>query len=390
MSHLIYLDYHATTPCDPRVVQAMLPYFSETFGNPSSVVHLASRQAAEAVERARAQVAQLIGARPGEIIFTSGATESNNLAIFGLARGGTAHRKRIVTTAIEHKAVLGPCQELQRQGFEVIQLPVNREGLVDLNAARSAITDETLLVSIQAANNEIGTIQPVAEIARLAHEQGAWMHADAAQAVGKILVDVEAWEVDLLSLSAHKLYGPKGVGALFVSGGAAALPLKPLMIGGGQERELRPGTLNVPGIVGLGEACALCMHQLDDESRLVADLRNQLERRLLRTIPGSSRNGATQERLPGNSSLTFPGVDAEALIANVPELALSTGSACTSGALEPSHVLLAIGLSREAAYRTIRIGLGRFTTQADVDEATNTIMSTYHRLLDIQSEHDSN
>jgi cysteine desulfurase len=286
--------------------------------------------------------------------------------------------------------VLGPCQELQHQGFEVIRLPVNREGLVDLNAARSAITDKTLLVSIQAANNEIGTIQPIVEIARLAHDQGAWMHTDAAQAVGKIPVDVEAWGVDLLSLSAHKLYGPKGVGALFVSGGAAALPLKPLMIGGGQEHELRPGTLNVPGIVGLGEACALCMHQLDDESRLVAELRNQLERRLLRTIAGSSRNGAIQERLPGNSSLTLPGVDAEALIANVPELALSAGSACTSGALEPSHVLLAIGLSREAAYRTIRIGLGRFTTKDDIETATDSIVSAHHRLCELQSKHGTN
>ncbi len=381
---MIYLDYHATTPCDPRVVQSMLPYFGDMFGNPSSSVHQAGRLATEAVERARAQVAELIGANPGELIFTSGATESNNLAIFGLARGNTTNRRRIVTTAIEHKAVLGPCHELQREGFEVIYLPVDREGCVDREAVQAAITDETLLVSIQAANNEIGTIQPVAEIARLAHERGAWIHCDAAQAVGKIPLDVGTWEVDLLSISAHKLYGPKGVGALFISGGPNALPLKPLMIGGGQERELRPGTLNVPGIDGLGQACALCMQEMADESRRIANLRDQLEARLFQAIDGLNRNGAIGRRLPGNSNLTFPHVDAEALIVNTPDLALSTGSACSSGALEPSPVLLAIGLSREAAYRTIRIGVGRFTTEQDIHHAVNVITEAFERLSEMQ------
>jgi cysteine desulfurase len=380
MSRQIYLDYHATTPCDPRVVKAMLPYFTEGFGNPSSSIHRIGQAASDAVERARAQVAELIGCQPGEIVFTGGATESNNLAIFGLARGNATKRKRIVTTTIEHKAVLGPCQELQKQGFDIVRLPVDAVGCVDLDAAHHAITDDTLVVSIQAANNEIGTIQPVAEVAQIAHERGALVHCDAAQAVGKIPVDIGSWGIDLLSISAHKLYGPKGVGALFISGGPRALHIKPLMAGGGQEQELRPGTLNVPGIVGFGEACALCVPQLAEEAQQIAALRNQLENQLMLALANLSRNGAIHNRLPGNSSLTFHGVDAEALIANLPEFALSTGSACTSGALEPSHVLLAIGLSREQAYGTLRVGLGRFTIMEEVKWAAEEIIRTIKRL----------
>jgi cysteine desulfurase len=374
MPALIYLDYHATTPCDPRVVQAMIPYFSNEFGNPSSTSHRAGHIVANAVDRARQQVADLIQGRPNEIIFTSGATESNNLAILGVARGTTSARRRIVTTAIEHKAVLQPCIELRQQGFDVVILPVDSTGKLDIEVAREAISEETLLVSIQAANNEIGTLQDIAALADLAHERGAILHTDAAQAVGKIPVDVNEWDVDLLSISAHKLYGPKGVGALYVHGGAYAQPIHPLFFGGGQQHELRPGTLNVPGIIGLGEACQICAEVMPEESMHVAYLRDLLESLLLTALPELQRNGALDCRLPGNSSLTFLDVDAETLIANVPRLALSTGSACMSGAPEPSHVLLAIGLDRKEAYDSLRVGLGRFTTEEELRAAIQDIV----------------
>lgn len=377
----IYLDYHATTPCDPRVVTMMLPYFTDGFGNPSSTTHRVGQRAAQAIEAARAQVAELLGAFANEIFFTSGATESNNLAIFGLAHGQPApDRRRIVTTQIEHKAILAPYKELQKQGYEVVYLPVDETGLVDLAAARQLINAQTLLVSVHAANNEIGTLQPIAALAEIAHEQGAWMHTDAAQAVGKIPIDVAAWGVDLLSLSGHKLYGPKGIGALFVSGGINGVPLKPLLFGGGQEKELRPGTQNVPAIVGLGEACAICHSDLENESVRIAQLRDLLEQSLTTQIPQLQRHGSLAQRLPGNSSLTFPGVDAEALMTHCPELALSTGSACTSGALEPSHVLTAIGLSRELAYSTIRFGLGRFTTADEINSTAKILIHNYYKL----------
>jgi len=379
MDKVIYLDYHATTPCDLRVVQAMLPYFTEAYGNPSSGVHAVGREALEAVERGRERVASLIGAQRSEIIFTSGATESNNLAIAGVAKAASK-RRRIVTTAIEHKSVLVPVRELIKQGFDVVVLPVDRDGRVSIAAAREAISDETLLVSVQAASNEIGTIQNVSGVAQLAHDHGALMHTDAAQAVGKIPVDVDEWCVDFLSISAHKLYGPKGVGALFVRDGVRHQPIAPLVYGGGQEWELRPGTLNVPSIVGLGMACMMCEQSLSEECSRVAALRDQFEQSLLDSIPGLQRNGALDHRLPNNSSLTFPGLDAEALITNLPGLAISTGSACTSGAPEPSHVLVALGLSRDEAYSTLRLGIGRFTTNEEVKLATNAIVSAYRRL----------
>lgn len=377
---MIYLDNHATTPCDPHVVQAMLPYFTEKFGNPSSGVHIAGREAAEAVERARSQVASLLGARKGEIVFTAGATESNNLAIAGVAKAAANGRRRIVTSAIEHKSVLVLVNELVRQHFELVVLPVDREGRILLSAAREAIDDRTLLVSVQAASNEIGTIQNVAEVARLAHEHGALMHTDAAQAVGKILVNVVEWDVDFLSISAHKMYGPKGVGALYIRDGVRGQPISPLLYGGGQEWDLRSGTMNVPGIVGLGEACVLCEESLVEESRRVSLLREQLEQALLNSIPHMRRNGSLNHRLPNNSNLTIPDVDAEALIVNTPEVALSIGSACTSGAPEPSHVLLAIGLSRQEAHSTIRMGLGRFTTDDEIRRASEVIISGVERL----------
>jgi len=378
---MIYLDYHATTPCDPRVVEAMLPYFTEQFANPSSATHRAGKNAAKAVEQARRQVAELIGAQPQEIIFTSGATESNNLAIQGLAWHPNNKRRKIVTTAIEHKAVLSPGKHLEKFGFELVVLPVDSVGRVDQTAAREAIDDNTVLVSIQSANNEIGTIQDISFFAHLAHAHGAFFHTDAAQAVGKIPVDVGEWDVDLLSISAHKLYGPKGVGALFVRGGPYALPLEPLVYGGGQESDVRPGTMNVPGIVGLGAACALCQAEMADEAPRITALRDQLETLLLAQIPNLHRNGDLEHRLPGNSSLTFPGVDAEALIANVPDLSLSAGSACTSGTPAPSYVLLAIGLSRQAAQQTVRVGLGRYTTEEEIFTTSQLIEAAGKRIL---------
>lgn len=379
---LIYLDYHATTPCDPAVIAAMLPYFSEHYANPASAIHAAGRNAARAAKEAREQVAALIAAEPPEIIFTSGATESNNLAILGLAQGFKqhTHRRRVVTTRIEHKAVLEPCRRLTDEGYEVVFIPVNRVGRVELAAAEELINDNTLLVSIQAANNEIGTIQPVRELAALAHEHGALFHCDAAQAVGKIPLDVNDWDVDLLSMSAHKFYGPKGVGALYVRGGPRALPFRPLILGGGQESGVRSGTLNVPGIVGMGKACELCLEQLPIEPRRISELRDAFEDRLLAAIPRLQRNGDLGHRLPNTSSLTFPDIDAEALLVNTPELAISTGSACTSGALEPSYVLQTIGLGREEAYRTIRVGLGRFTTRQEVYQAVSAIAWAYRHL----------
>jgi cysteine desulfurase len=379
---IIYLDNHATTPCDPAVVQAMLPFFSEVCGNASSP-HALGRSATEAVQEARERVAALINASPGEIAFTSGATESNNLAILSLARGLRKHtkRNRIVTTKIEHKAVLEPFRQLSREGFEVVYLSINSVGRVDLEAARELVTNDTLLVSVQAANNEIGTIQPIQALAEFVREDGALFHCDAAQAVGKIPVDVQAWDVDLLSLSAHKFYGPKGVGALYIRGGVQALPFEPLWLGGGQEQGLRSGTMNVPGIVGMGKACELCAQVLPEEQVRVQALRDSFERQLLERIPNVRRNGDLECRLPNNSSLTFPGVDAEAIIANTPDLAMSTGSACSSGALEPSYVLQAIGLTREEGYSTLRLGLGRFTTEEDMQKALSALERAYHYLV---------
>jgi cysteine desulfurase len=363
----------------------MLPFFTNDFGNPSSASHVVGRVAAEAVDVARSQVAELIGAEPREIVFTAGATESNNLAILGLARGSRTSRRRIVTTAIEHKAVLEPCQHLKKQGFEVIILPVDKAGRVIMEAAAEAIDATTLLVSVQAASNEIGTIQDMPRIADLAHERGALLHTDAAQAVGKILVDVDEWDIDLLSISGHKLYAPKGIGALFIRGGAYELPLEPLAYGGGQEHELRPGTTNVPSAVALGAACAICSDSLLEESRRVGVLRDLFESLLLAELAGLERNGALENRLPGNSSITFPGLEADAIMAHASDLALSTGSACTSGALEPSHVLQAIGLSRPLAYGTIRVGVGRFTTESEIGQAVASLVAAYKAVCALSS-----
>ena len=372
--HFVFLDHHATTPCDPRVIEAMLPFFGVRFANPSSETHRAGRVAAIAVADAREKVADLIGASPGEILFTGSATESNNLAILGLVRASGSSRRKILTSAVEHKSVLDPVRSLGRGGFQVQEIGVDRLGRLDHDEYREALDDDTLLVSVQAANNEIGTLQAVSDIAELAHSKGAMVHCDAVQAVGRIPVDMMTWDVDLMSLNAHKLYGPKGIGALYIRGGRQALPLLPLMFGGGQEDGLRPGTLNVPAIVGFGEACRLASEVLPAEASRISTLRDRFESRLLDQYKSVRRNGALDCRLPGNTSLTFPGIDADALIARLPELALSTGSACTSGSPDPSHVLRALGLTRAEAYQTLRIGVGRYTTADQVDTAANQIV----------------
>lgn len=385
METATYLDYNATTPCDPRVVEKMLPFFSEWYGNPATGLHLQGRRAARAVDEAREQVAALIGGRPSEVIFTGGATESNNLAILGLGRANRqGERTRIVTSAVEHKAVLLPCRQLQEEGYELIVLPVDGQGRVLVDQAEAAINDRTLLVSVQAANNEVGTLQPIERIADIAHRHGAIVHCDAAQAAGKIQVDLatEAWQVDLLSISAHKLYGPKGVGALYIRNGPRASALAPLQYGGGQERGLRPGTTNVPGIVGLGEACRICSVDLAQERVDIARLRDQLERALLTGFAGLRINGRGALRLPNTSSLTFSGIDADAFLLNLKEVMMGTGSACSSGALEPSHVLLAMGLSRAEADSTVRASLGRFTTLDQIERASSLILNAVHGMTE--------
>jgi cysteine desulfurase len=363
----VYLDYQATTPTDPRALAAMLPYFTEHFGNPHSDSHVYGRAAEAAVETARGQVAALIGAEAREIVFTSGATESNNLAILGALHFRRDTRRHLVTCVTEHKCVLETAHALEGEGFAVTLLPVDRRGLVDLAQLEAAITDDTALVSIMAANNEIGVIQPLAEIVARAHARGAWFHTDAAQAVGKIPLDVTAMGIDLMSISAHKLYGPKGIGALYVRR-RPRVRLVPLIHGGGQERGFRSGTLPTPLCVGFGEACAIAQAEMAAEGRRLEALRRRLLGALSRSA-GATLNGDLERRIPGNLSLVFPGCEAQALMAAAPEVAVSTGSACTSAAVEPSYVLRALGLDDEAAASSVRIGLGRFTTEAEVDFA---------------------
>ena len=378
---MIYLDNHATTPCDPRVVEAMLPFFSKRFANPASEIHQMGRDARHAVDGARGQVAQLIGAQPEEILFTSSATESNNLAILGFTRSGkTNNRLKVIYSVIEHKSVLETCHALTSEGFEALSVPVDTAGHVDADGYRSALNAQVLLVSVQAANNEIGTIQDISSLSERAHERGTVFHCDAAQAVGKIPVNVDTWGVDLLSVSAHKMYGPKGIAALYIRDGASRSVLKPLQYGGNQEWGLRPGTLNVPLIVGFGEACRIAAKAMADESAHIAQLRDRLEAELLAAIPSLKRNGDLSNRLPNNSSLTFSGVDAESLIMSMPEVALSTGSACNSGAQEPSYVLRAIGLSHEQAQGTLRVGWGRFNTESEVPLIKTEICAALCRL----------
>lgn len=379
--HEIYLDYNATTPCDPRVVEKMLPYFTEIYGNPSNGYHMQGRKSSKAVEKAREQIATLIGAKPPEIIFTSGASESNNLALFGFTRRKiNGSRNRIISSKIEHKAVLIPCKKLEGEGFIVNFLPVNSQGLVEIYQAKKEIDDQTLIVSIHLANNEIGTIQAISEISKIAHQFGALIHCDAAQAIGKIPVNVDELGVDMLSISAHKFYGPKGVGALYIRGGLRNIPLDPIIYGGGQENGIRSGTTNVPGIVGFGEAARICSIDTLIEMKQINTLRNELEENLKNQIPGILINAEKTIRLPNTSSFIFPLIEADALLLNLQSVMLGTGSACNSGTIEPSHVLQAIGISREEAHRTIRASLGRFTTQEQIAQATDHIVKTYMTL----------
>lgn len=365
----VYLDNQATTRCDPRVVEAMLPWFTEHYGNPHSVEHVMGTEAEAAVEDARAQVAALIGADAKELVFTSGATESNNIAIKGAARfAGVNERRRIVTLATEHKCVLEAVADLATEGFEPMFLPVRPDGLLDPEVLREALQEPTLLVSIMAVNNETGVIQDIPALAAIAKQAGALFHTDIAQATGKIPLDLDGWKVDLASISGHKIYGPKGVGALYVRR-RPRVRLTPLFSGGGQERGLRSGTLPAPLIVGLGEACRLAQAGMADETKRLGELRDGMLHRLRRAMPGLQVNGSLSARIPGNLNLTFPGATAAELMERIPDLCVSTGSACSSAAIEPSYVLRALGLSDDAAGRTLRIGIGRFTSPADIDYA---------------------
>ncbi len=375
----IYLDNQATTRCDPRVVTAMLPWFTDQYGNPHSVEHAMGLAAEAAVEQARARLAALIGADSKEIVFTSGATESNNLAIKGAARHAArmgVARRRIVTVATEHKCVLESVGDLADEGFEPVFLPVRDDGVLDPDALRAAVAVPTLLVSVMAVNNETGVVQDIATLAAIAKEAGALFHTDAAQAVGKIRLDAGGWGVDLLSVSGHKIYGPKGVGALYLRR-RPRVRLAPLFSGGGQERGLRAGTLPAPLIVGLGEACALAASEMEAEASRIVELRTRLLDRLSAAIPGLRVNGSMSARIAGNLNLTFPRTTAAALMERAPELCVSSGSACSSAELEPSYVLRAMGLSEDAAGRSLRIGIGRFTSPAEIDYAAAVLAAAH-------------
>jgi cysteine desulfurase len=373
----IYLDHHATTPVDPRVLEAMQPWWSEDFGNPSSASHLYGWRAEAAVEDARERLAAAIGAsEPSEIVFTSGTTESDNLALKGVARAGRARGDQLLASAIEHPAVLDAGRALEREGFSLGLLPVDGDGLVAADALERALTDKTLLASVMAANGEIGVLQPLPELARVCRERGVPLHTDAAQALGKVPVDVDAWGVDLLSACAHKLYGPKGIGLLYVRRRRPRLALEPLLHGGGHERGLRSGTLPVPLIVGFARAVELCLEEMERESQRLAALRDELFARLRDGLGDVRRNGHAQRRLPGNLNVTFDGVQADGLIASLPDLAVSSGSACSSRSAEPSHVLRAIGLTDAQARASLRFGLGRGTTQDDVQRAAGRLVES--------------
>jgi cysteine desulfurase len=372
----VYLDFNATTPVEPTVLDAMLPYFSENFANASSI-HTPGQRARAAVETAREQVAALIGARPQEIVFTSGGTESDNHAIFGIA--SSTSLPHIITTAIEHEAVLNTCQALEKQGVAVTYLPVNRDGLIDLDELRTAIRPETILVTIMHANNELGTIQPLEEIGRIAAEKDIFFHTDAVQSVGKTPIDVNKVQLDLLSLSAHKIYGPKGIGALYIRGGTR---VRQLLYGGHHQRGFRPGTENVAGIVGLGKAAELARTSLSVDALRVSKLRDELEQGLLQRIPDSRINAANAQRTPNTTNILFPGIEGEALLIalDLKGLAVSTGAACSSGAVEPSHVLTAIGLPAEDARASLRFSLGCHTSSADIDFALNVVPAAVAQL----------
>jgi cysteine desulfurase len=376
----IYLDNHATTPLDPRVLDAMLPFLSARFGNAASHTHSFGWEAGAAVVAARKQIAALINASPNEIVFTSGATESDNLAIKGVAEVLRDRGNHIITVATEHKAVLDSCKHLEKHGFRITRLPVSPDGRIDLEQLATALTKDTILVSIMAANNETGVVQPLEEIGKLCRERGVLFHSDAVQALGRVPLDVERLNLDLASLTAHKCYGPKGCGALYVRRG---VKIAPLIDGGGHEQGMRSGTLNVPGIVGFGKACEIALQDMPEESCRIAGLRNRLRDRLAAELTDVSINGSTEHRLPGNLNVCFHNVDAETLMTAIRDVAVSSGSACNSEKVDPSHVLKALGLSDEDAGSSIRFGIGRFNSQAEIDHVANLVVEAVKKLREL-------
>jgi cysteine desulfurase len=379
----IYMDYHATTPMDPRVFETMKPYFLETFGNAASRNHSFGWEAEEAVEKSRKQIASLIGATAKEIVFTSGATESNNLALKGVAEMYAEKGNHIITAATEHKAILDTCKRLEKHGVRVTYLPVQQNGLVDMDQLAAAITDKTILISLMYANNEIGVIQPIAEIGKLAKSKGVLLHTDATQAVGKVPVNVIADNIDLMSMSGHKMYGPKGVGALYVRRKSPRVQITAQMDGGGHERGMRSGTLNVPGIVGLGEACALCQAEMPAESKRMAFMRDKLRDKLQSELDETYINGTLEHRLPNNLNISFAYVEGESLLMGINDIAVSSGSACTSATLEPSYVLKALGAGDDLAHSSIRFGLGRFNTEEEVDYVAAKVIDVVKKLREL-------
>jgi cysteine desulfurase len=379
----IYLDNHATTRMDPRVFETIRPYFLDVFGNAASRNHSFGWEAEEATDKARKQIADLIGATAKEIVFTSGATESNNLAIKGVAEMYAERGNHIITVVTEHKAVLDTCKHLEKRGARVTYLPVGQDGLVDLDQLRDAITDKTILISIMYANNEIGVIQPVAEIGRIAKEKGVLFHSDAVQAVGKIPVNVISDNIDIMSLTGHKIYGPKGCGALYVRRRNPRVQLTSQMDGGGHERGMRSGTLNVPGIVGLGAACELCGLEMAEESARLRGLRDYLKGRLMNELDEVYVNGSMLHRLPHNLNISFAYVEGESLLMGINDIAVSSGSACTSATLEPSYILKALGAGDDLAHSSIRFGLGRFTTKEEIDYAADKVVDVVRKLREL-------
>ena len=376
----IYMDNHATSPLDPRVLEAMMPYFTSKFGNAASRNHSFGWEAEKAVEQAREQIAKLIGATAKEIIFTSGATESNNLAIKGIAEMYRERGNHIITQVTEHKAVLDTCKRLEKYGYRVTYLPVKADGLIDLEDLKRAMDDKTILVTIMAANNEIGVLQPIREIGKLCHEKGIIFHTDAVQAVGKVPVNVMTDNIDVLSLSGHKIYGPKGVGALYVRRRNPRVQIAAQIDGGGHERGMRSGTLNVPGIVGLGKASEIAMQEMDSEAAYLRGLRDRLKEKLESELDYVHLNGSWEHRLPGNLNMSFVYVEGESLLMGINDVAVSSGSACTSATLEPSYVLKALGLGDDVAHSSIRFGLGRFNTQAEVDYVADKVIDIVKHL----------
>jgi cysteine desulfurase len=385
----IYMDNHATTPVDPRVWEAMLPCFTEKFGNAASRNHEFGWKAEEAVENGRGQIARLIGASPKEIVFTSGATESINLALKGAAEFYREKGNHIITLVTEHKAVLDTCKRLEKDGCEITFLPVSSDGLVDLENIRRAITPKTILISVLHANNEIGVIQPIEEIGRIAKQHGVLFHVDGAQSVGKISVDVERDGIDLLSISGHKIYAPKGVGVLYVRRKNPRVQLAAQIDGGGHERGLRSGTLNVPGIVGLGKACEICEKEMAGESGRLLRLRERLRAAIFAGLESVSINGSLEHRLPNNLNVSFGGVEGEALLMGINDVAVSSGSACTSAQLAASHVLRAIGVDDDLAHSSIRFGLGRFNTQEEVDYAAGRVVEIVKKLRELSPAYEA-